>query len=1428
MEMAKQGYREAKNRGDNEEEARWANQIGHLLKERGEYVEALRWFQIDYELSLKHLPQKQLMPTCQSIGEMYLRLERFDDALIYQKKHLEFAQKVDDLVEQQRASTQLGRTYFDIYEKNEDNYFALKKAKKYVKLSLELARTLKENPPNRNSPSFVKELVDAYNNMGLLKIYLEDYIEAERVLQDGLRICDNEEVADNDEGRTRLHHNLGRIYIEIKEWEKAKEHIHIDIQICQNIPHPQGEANGLINLGLIHYKLHKYDDALLCYKRALRIASKLEDEDALVKSVRLNIESTEEALKIMSELVQEEQQLKKLTRNASLALGTVSQRRNQIQLHKFLKRLIEIAINIEAWPKYLEYAKKAKNVVKGLRDMEKLSDAFLDIGEAYYNLRKFDKAKKWYMKSWKASKAIHNLEGQAVAKINIGNALDSAGEWTEALEAYQEGYDMAVQGKVISSQSTALQNMHYSYMLRFDNLEEARKLEPDIERLKEIIAKKGDDKGSDDERLSETESESDDSVNVADEEMTTHHSPIRLFERTADSGHLFGHDAGNTSGQGAKPHALVEDDLPLSQYLNSCKKGFKKEKVPQDMQGKKRSQNSSSLEANNKSQEKNDNALLPQVVASELLVGCKRSHMVISDDESSDNPKKSHINLHMEKDKDPKTCILEIRDNMSAYSSERIPSKARGTHVSPHVLGQISADGNSGNSKGVTEISTSVQKGVDFSTGLVPTRSLDSLISVRIGEIIVTVDVGGPCQYDLKTIGWLKLEVVQQYCVQVYSKDKSLGLKPVVQELIYKGSTHKSDELVKDLISSLIPGDIIDAVINGWVWLTLADQYLISCKECSQTPNQILLTKLYNMKVSEDEVVVSNCELDDVSVLPLIKALGKSGIFSLLDLSHNSLGNQTLHSVQEMIAASNNRNLGLTLDLHDNQLGASALLQICQCPVSLSRLEVLNLAGNRLTDASARHLATIIEDCKALAILNLEGCSLTSRTVHRISSALPLESGLVKLSIGKNHIYGNCISDLLKKLSKLESFSDLDLTNVELNKTSIDSLCHLLQTSSSIASLVIQGTNIGKDGALKLSETLAERAMAVTVLDMSFCGIGLHGGEKLFNDLSLHEGLLQLNLSGNPLEERGVNALGHLLGNAQCHLKWLMVNKCSLGQPGVLKIIKALSENRSLQELGLAENTIVGDDTIFNIVGGADRTSTACCGEEVVTNKNNHGEYSEIRTRDKSIQIEIPIVMECVEFLDRANDERHSPVGRMYHSIPTEFNYNGAKACTGDKIVSIEQHSQQTYKKHDRNHNKYDVADSEDEGRPEGVNCSSLEEDCASSSRSLGLVRGRSHQFQDFQSIISPPPKGETKANGIPLTEYASELSSAICLARYLQLLDLSDNLLTSEIVEQLYVAWSSNTRAGTPVKHSDNQIVHFTVEGRQCCGLRKCCQRSC
>jgi hypothetical protein len=84
LSAAKRSYRSAKEEGNRQEEARWANVIGDILKNRGEYVSALKWLRIDYDVSVKYLPEKHLLPTCQSLGEVYLRLEDFNHALIYQ------------------------------------------------------------------------------------------------------------------------------------------------------------------------------------------------------------------------------------------------------------------------------------------------------------------------------------------------------------------------------------------------------------------------------------------------------------------------------------------------------------------------------------------------------------------------------------------------------------------------------------------------------------------------------------------------------------------------------------------------------------------------------------------------------------------------------------------------------------------------------------------------------------------------------------------------------------------------------------------------------------------------------------------------------------------------------------------------------------------------------------------------------------------------------------------------------------------------------------------------------------------------------------------------------------------------------------------------------------------------------------------------
>lgn len=267
-----------------------------------------------------------------------------------QKKHLELAKDAEDLLEEQRACTQLGRTYYELFQRSEHDHNSIRNAKKYFKLALDLAMNLKENPRN-NKSSFLKEYIDAYNNKGMLEMDLDNLHQAEKTLRRGLEICNEEEINEYDDGRSRLHHNLGNVYMELRNWDEARKNIKKDIMICNRIGHLQGEAKGYINLGEVHYRTQKYEEARSSYEKALALAKSMEDEDGLVRQINQNIGTVKEAVKVMKEIKREEQNLKKLKREIANAKGTSHERKCLLQHYASLGCLVDKATMISAWEK---------------------------------------------------------------------------------------------------------------------------------------------------------------------------------------------------------------------------------------------------------------------------------------------------------------------------------------------------------------------------------------------------------------------------------------------------------------------------------------------------------------------------------------------------------------------------------------------------------------------------------------------------------------------------------------------------------------------------------------------------------------------------------------------------------------------------------------------------------------------------------------------------------------------------------------------------------------------------------------------------------------------------------------------------------------------------------------------------------------------
>ncbi|KAK3155468.1 hypothetical protein QOZ80_2BG0203640 [Eleusine coracana subsp. coracana] len=1087
LRHAKRGYNEAKSVGNREEEARWANTIGDIHKRRGEYVEALKWLRIDYDISVKYLPQRQVLPSCQSLGEVYLRLNRFSEALTYQKKHLLLAKESDDLVEQQRANTQLGRTYYEILRKNEYDHIALRNAKKYFKLSMKLARSLKEKSPSEKS-GFLRELIDSYNNMGMLELELDNYEDAEKLLIQGLKICDDEEVNAYDEARTRLHHNLGNVYTALRNWNKAKGHIEKDIEICRKIRHPQGEAKGFVNLGELHSRVQKYEDAKLCYNKALQIAKCLEDEDALMEQIQGNIETVEQAAIVLEELKKDEQKLKKLIRDVSNARGTSNERKLLLEQYKWLDNLATKADKIAAWQKYKEFSKMKKRVANELCDKEKLSDSLLYIGESYLHLRNFSKARKWLNRSWNMYRSIGNLEGQALAKVNIGNVLDSYSDWASALQSYEEGYRFAVEADRPQTQLQALENMHYSNMVRFDKIEETDKLREKIVNLKQSLNKP----------------EARD--NVSDYCSET-----------------------DTEGGNASDNMLPEEE--------------------------------NDLVANDEVEESHE------ILPSKKTSTSPADSMSISDNGANINRNK--VALHSNESRDA-PCPAE-ESICSFKTSSPIGHAFESIDLGVSSIGKVSA-------------SISEAVGSKFSTPLnshhesqnaVGFHSIDvnhHFWAFRIGEHLVYLD-DRACVHDgAFDIEFLKVEVACVYYLQISDDKKVKGLLPVIGELRYCGEVLDDAPPSIDYVDQLASEKkCVDVVIADWVPKRLLKLYVDFCKKLSEAPNKKLLRKLYNLEVSEDEVIVSDCGLQDLSITPFLNALRSHKTIAVLDLSHNLLGNKTIESLQHIFASSSQTYGGLTLDLHCNRFGPTALFQICECAVMTERLEVLNLSGNRLTDACSSYIFTILQKCKALYSLNIEQCSITSRTVQKVADALHEGSVLSHLSLGKNNpISGTAMLNLLPKLASLTRFSELSLTGIKLNKLMVDKLCSLAQ-STCLSGFLLGGTSIGPVGTIRLTEVLSSASHELLRLELSNCGLTAPDFTQICTNLS-RINILDLNIAGNSINLEGCDAIHAMLVNPHCSIRSLTLDRCNLRLMGIVRIIQALSDNDQLEELRVAGN----------------------------------------------------------------------------------------------------------------------------------------------------------------------------------------------------------------------------------------------------------------
>ncbi|XP_058616961.1 NACHT, LRR and PYD domains-containing protein 12-like isoform X2 [Onychostoma macrolepis] len=247
---------------------------------------------------------------------------------------------------------------------------------------------------------------------------------------------------------------------------------------------------------------------------------------------------------------------------------------------------------------------------------------------------------------------------------------------------------------------------------------------------------------------------------------------------------------------------------------------------------------------------------------------------------------------------------------------------------------------------------------------------------------------------------------------------------------------------------------------------------------------------------------------------------------------------------------------------------------------NLLLLRELNLSERELGDTRVNQITALLQDkhCQ-LNKLILCNCSITEKQCLILTSALKSNpSHLRELYLSWNELGDSGVkhlSDLLMNPQcKLEKLNLCDCSITEKQCLILTSA--LKSNPSHLRELDLSGNQLGDSGFENLSDVLMNPQFKLEKLELFNCKITEKQCLILTSALKSNPShLRELDLNQNELGDSGVKNLSDLLMNPQCKLEKLNLWRCSITEKQCLILTSALKSNPShLRELNLSGNQI--------------------------------------------------------------------------------------------------------------------------------------------------------------------------------------------------------------------------------------------------------------
>ena len=302
------------------------------------------------------------------------------------------------------------------------------------------------------------------------------------------------------------------------------------------------------------------------------------------------------------------------------------------------------------------------------------------------------------------------------------------------------------------------------------------------------------------------------------------------------------------------------------------------------------------------------------------------------------------------------------------------------------------------------------------------------------------------------------------------------------------------------------------------------------------------------------------CYIDEIAASEVADKLYFNNVLQQLWLRGNQLN--TAGAVFILNSLENVSELTV-LDLSFNNIGYQSADNVAAVIYCNPTLEQLWLDGNGLLDTGVIQICRTLKHVTKLRILSLCSNGISDDSAEELSAAISSNDLLEDLLLGNNNLQSVGICRIVHSLNKLVRLRKLDLFHNGVTKEAADELAVVISNCYTLQELYLSDNMLGTTGAVKIFESLKHKSK-LRVLTVSNNNITDEAIDELCFVLVSNPRLQVLLIGGNKLQTDGVITIAGVVKceNAIMHL--LAVCENDVDENGKQQLKTMFSDNSSI------------------------------------------------------------------------------------------------------------------------------------------------------------------------------------------------------------------------------------------------------------------------